>query len=78
MTDRALTMLINKVEALEPLSIDRQKQKLKNAIMGNWKSVYPIKEDVRQSNVFADNEYDYNEIERLMNKMQNAECKMQN
>ena len=42
MTDRALTMLINKVESLEPLSIDRQKKLLENAIMNNWKSVYPL------------------------------------
>jgi hypothetical protein len=47
MTDRALTMLINKVEELEPLSIDRQKQMLEMAIMNNWKSVYPIKEDAQ-------------------------------
>ena len=37
MTDRALTMLINKVKILEPLSIDRQKKLLENAIMNNWK-----------------------------------------
>ena len=48
MTDRALTMLINKVESLEPLSIDRQKKLLENAIMNNWKSVYPIKDNKQQ------------------------------
>ena len=45
MTDRALTTLINKVENLEPLSIARQKKLLEVAIMNNWKSVYPLKED---------------------------------
>lgn len=43
MTDRALTMLINEVNELEPNSIDRQKQLLETAIMNNWKSVYPLK-----------------------------------
>lgn len=45
MTDRALTMLINKVNELEPDSIDRQKLLLETAIMNNWKSVYPLKDD---------------------------------
>lgn len=45
MTDRALTMLINKVNELEPISIDRQKQLLETAIMNNWKSVYPLKDN---------------------------------
>lgn len=44
MTDRALTMLIKKVNQLEPTDISRQKQLLETAIMNNWKSVYPIKE----------------------------------
>lgn len=49
MTDRALTMLINKVNDLEPISIDRQKKLLETAIMNNWKSVYPLK-DAAQNN----------------------------
>lgn len=44
MTDRALTMLINRVNDLEPDSIERQKQMLETAIMNNWKSVYPLKD----------------------------------
>ena len=44
MTDRALTMLINKVNELEPNSIDNQKRLLETAIMNNWKSVYPLKD----------------------------------
>lgn len=49
MTDRALTMLINKVNQLEPVSIDRQKQLLETAIVNNWKSVYPLREEQTSS-----------------------------
>ena len=45
MTDRALTMLINKVNELEPNNVERQKLLLETAIMNNWKSVYPLKDD---------------------------------
>lgn len=45
MTDRALTMLIKKVNELEPDDISRQKKMLETAIMNNWKSVYPLKDD---------------------------------
>ena len=44
MTDRALQMLINKVEALET-DIERQKKLLEVAIMNNWKSVYPLEKE---------------------------------
>ena len=44
MTDRALTMLINKVNELEPNSLENQKKLLETAIMNNWKSVYPLKD----------------------------------
>ena len=43
MTDRALTMLINKVNELEPHSVANQKKLLELAIINNWKSVYPLK-----------------------------------
>lgn len=43
MTDRALAMLINKVNDLEPHSLENQKKLLEIAIMNNWKSVYPLK-----------------------------------
>lgn len=43
MTDHALTLLISKVEKLEPNNIERQKLLLETAIMNNWKSVYPLK-----------------------------------
>ncbi len=44
MTDRALRMLIDKVNTLEPESVERQKQMLENSIVNNWKSVYPLKD----------------------------------
>lgn len=49
MTDRALTMLIHRVESLEPNSIARQKKLLELAIVNNWKSVYPLKEEKTKS-----------------------------
>lgn len=44
MTDRAVQMLVNKVNELEPDSIDRQIALLETAILNNWKSVYPLKD----------------------------------
>ena len=44
MTDRALEMLIHKVEGLET-DVERQKKLLETAILNNWKSVYPLKGD---------------------------------
>lgn len=49
MTDRALQMLISKVNTLEPDNIDNQKELLETAIMNNWKSVYPIKKGAKDS-----------------------------
>lgn len=46
MTDKALMMLINKVDKLEPNSTERKKLLLETAIMNNWKSVYPLKDDI--------------------------------
>ena len=47
MTDRALQMLIKKVNEYEPDNIANQKQMLETAIMNNWKSVYPLKKEVK-------------------------------
>lgn len=52
MTDRALTLLINKVNKLEPNSISRQKQMLETAILNNWKSVYPIKDENQNTGTY--------------------------
>lgn len=48
MTDRALTMLIKKVNELEQTT-DRQKMLLETAIMNNWKSVYPLKDEPKKA-----------------------------
>ena len=47
MTDRALQMLIKKVNEYEPNNIENQKLLLETAIMNNWKSVYPLKREVK-------------------------------
>ena len=60
LTDRALEMLINKVNKLEPDSIENQKQMLETAIMNNWKSVYPIRKEannVQPNNKRCGDEY---------------------
>ena len=48
MTDRALTMLINKVNNLEPTNIEQKKKLLETAILNNWKSVYTPKDNDKQ------------------------------
>lgn len=53
MTDRALEMLIAKVNKLEPNSNERQKHMLETAIMNNWKSVYPLKDEEKRTSVGA-------------------------
>ena len=65
MTDRALRLLINKVNDLEPNSLHRQKQLLETAIMNNWKSVYPLKDGQKpqakqtgSGNIFLDIAHD--------------------
>ena len=50
MTDLALNKLIQRVGDLEPIDEERQKQMLENAIMKNWLTVYPIKDDFQSSN----------------------------
>ena len=52
-TERALKMLINKVNELEPNDISRKKKLLENAIVGNWKSVYPLKEEPKKETQMA-------------------------
>lgn len=48
MTDRALQMLITKVQTLEPDSVARQKELLETAILNNWKSVYPLRDEPKK------------------------------
>lgn len=49
LTDRALKMLIKKVNNYEPDDLDRRKKLLENAILNNWKSVYPLKDTPTRS-----------------------------
>ena len=65
MTDRALTMLIKKVNELEPTDIDRQKKLLETAILNNWKSVYPLKEEKSKTSGAA---YDLDAFEKNLNE----------
>lgn len=68
MTDRALTMLIKKVNELEPTNIDRQKRLLETAIMNNWKSVYPLKDNKPANNKSSSYAtYDREAVERMLN-----------
>ena len=64
MTDRALAMLINKVNDLEPFSVENQKKMLEIAIMNNWKSVYPLK-NTEKSNGAQDKQPSKQEEELL-------------
>ena len=65
MTDRALTMLIKKVNELEPNDISRQKRLLETAIVNNWKSVYPLKDEKTTVPTMAN--YDKAAVERMLN-----------
>ena len=47
LTDRALTMLINRVNKLEPTDTERQKAILEKSIRNNWKDVYPITKEAK-------------------------------
>lgn len=67
MTDRALTMLIKKVNELEPADIDRQKRLLETAIINNWKSVYPLKDSKPANNKKSYGAYDLEAYERMLN-----------
>lgn len=70
MTDRALTMLIKKVNELEPTDIDRQKKLLETAILNNWKSVYPLKENKKTSDK-SKATYDLEAFERMLDAKDN-------
>ena len=52
MTDRALQMLINKVNEMEPYNVERQRALLEQAILNNWKSVYPLKEQQATKTIY--------------------------
>lgn len=54
LTNRALKMLITKVNELEPNNPYRQKLMLENSILNNWKSVYPIKDEDSEEDSVTD------------------------
>lgn len=76
MTERAVTLLLNKLDALA--STDDLKIKLlEQAIMSNWKSVYPLKEEKQQEpkqskpnkfHNFMQHEYTAGELEAIAQK----------
>jgi predicted phage replisome organizer len=69
-SERALRMLINKVNELEPNDIGKQKKMLENAIVNNWKSVYPLKEEKKVETPKAS----YN-LDRFEERSLNSELK---
>ena len=58
MTDRALKMLINRVNELEPDSITNKKKLLETAILNNWKSVYPLRGNKNEASTNVKRTYD--------------------
>jgi hypothetical protein len=73
LTERAVTLLLNKLDALA--STDDLKIKLlEQAIMSNWKSVYPLKEEKQQKPItnkfhnFIQHEYTDGELEAIAQK----------
>lgn len=73
LTERAVTLLLNKLDALA--STDDLKIKLlEQAIMSNWKSVYPLKEEKQQKpktnkfHNFIQHEYADGELEAIAQK----------
>lgn len=61
LTNRALTMLIDKVIALSP-DEDTQIKILEQSILNNWKSVYPLK------NNEIDSDSSFDETEKMLNE----------
>ncbi|MEI3162960.1 MAG: hypothetical protein V8S74_06110 [Lachnospirales bacterium] len=66
LTNRALTMLIDKVIALSP-DEDTQIKILEQSILNNWKSVYPLKGDYNKNNDI-DSDSSFDETEKMLNE----------
>ena len=49
MTAKAVDLLINKVNKLEPFNIDRQIAVINQAIERGWTTVWPLKEEVNNN-----------------------------
>lgn len=74
LTDRALKILIKRVNALEPDSIERQKELLDTAIMNNWKTVYELKGTGKSKNTsYNTKEYESTNIfDQLLDKQKDV------
>lgn len=73
LTDRALKILIKRVNTLEPDSVERQKELLNIAIMNNWKSVYELKDTNKSQKTTSYNAKEYestNIFDQLLDKQQ--------
>lgn len=73
MTDRAVTMAINKLQKLSGGDNELSLQILEQSILNCWQDLYPLKEDKRKSrsngngnnfNNFCQNQYDFEQLER--------------
>lgn len=67
LTNRALTMLIDKVIALSP-DEDTQIKILEQSILNNWKSVYPLKNNDFNENNEIDSDSSFDETEKMLNE----------
>ena len=67
LTNRALTMLIDKVIALSP-DEDTQIKILEQSILNNWKSVYPLKNNDFNKNNEIDSDSSIDETEKMLNE----------
>lgn len=67
LTNRALTMLIDKVIALSP-DEDTQIKILEQSILNNWKSVYPLKNNDFNKNNEIDSDSSFDETEKMLNE----------
>ena len=78
MTDRALTMLLNKLNKLAFSDIEKN-EVLNNSIVNSWKTIYPLDSEKNKSNNqnmqsnkelkfnnFDQRTYDYNQLERQL------------
>lgn len=67
MTDKALKMLIKRCETLKPNNIAIQKEMLETAIINNWKSVYPIKQNEKKQDIKREPSYNIDKIKKKIN-----------
>lgn len=49
MTDKAVKLMLNRLNTLAPNDTKRQVSILEQSIMQGWKSIYPLKEDEKEN-----------------------------